>query len=77
MKPGTDAERAAYYHQQSSDCAEAAAATTTAEVRQAYIELAQGWLCLVPKAKQDPDRGRYPISEDAGGGEAAADNRAL
>jgi hypothetical protein len=46
-----DAERLAYYRRQASACATAALSTTIAEVKQAYIDLEQGWLCLTPKAE--------------------------
>lgn len=49
MHPKKDAERTAYYRQQASVCSAAALTTTIAEVRQAYLELEQGWLCLAPK----------------------------
>jgi hypothetical protein len=47
-----DAERTAYYRRQASACATAAVATAIAEVRQAYLDLEQGWLCLAPKAEE-------------------------
>ena len=47
-----NAKRAAYYRQQASACATAALATVIAEVRQAYLDLEQGWLCLAPKAEE-------------------------
>jgi hypothetical protein len=50
--PHKDAERTAYYHQQASACATAAVTTVIAEVRQAYLDLEQGWLCLAPKVEE-------------------------
>jgi len=44
--------RTAYYHQQASACATAALTTAIAEVRQAYLDLEQGWLCLAPKVDE-------------------------
>lgn len=46
-----DAGRTAYYRRQASACATAALATAIAEVRQAYLDLEQGWLCLAPKVE--------------------------
>ncbi len=51
MHPNKDAERTAYYRQQASVCSAAALTTTIAEVKQAYLELEQGWLCLAPKSE--------------------------
>jgi hypothetical protein len=53
MHPHKDAERTAYYRQQASSCATAALITAIAEIRQAYLDLEQGWLCLAPKGAQD------------------------
>ncbi len=53
MHPHKDAERTAYYRQQASSCATAALITAIAEIKQAYLDLEQGWLCLAPKAAQD------------------------
>jgi hypothetical protein len=47
------AERTAYYRRQASACATAAVATAIAEVRQAYLDLEQGWLCLTPKVEEN------------------------
>jgi hypothetical protein len=49
-----DAEQTAYYRRQASACATAALATAIAEVREAYLNLEQGWLCLLPKPTQAP-----------------------
>ena len=51
MHPNKDAERTAYYRQQASVCSAAALTTTIAEVKQAYLELEKGWLCLAPKSE--------------------------
>lgn len=49
--PHKDAERSVYYRQQASACATAALTTASAEVKQAYLDLEQGWLCLAPKVE--------------------------
>jgi hypothetical protein len=48
-----DAERGVYYRQQASVCATAALTTASAEVKQAYLDLEQGWLCLAPKVDEN------------------------
>ncbi len=45
----TDAKRTAHYRQEASACSAAALTTTVAEIKQAYLDLEQGWLCLAPK----------------------------
>ena len=50
-----DAEQTAYYRRQASACATAALATAIAEVREAYLNLEQGWRCLAPKADTSPN----------------------
>lgn len=66
MHPHKDTERTAYYRQQASACATAALTTAIAELRQAYLDLEQGWLCLAPKIEAslndqvDPVPGRHP-----------------
>ena len=45
----TDAKRATSYRQEAFACATAALTTSIAELKQAYLELEQGWLCLTPK----------------------------
>lgn len=47
-------ERTKHYRQQASLCATAALATAIAEVRQAYLNLEEGWLCLAPKVSEGP-----------------------
>lgn len=58
MNRRRDVERATYYRRQASTCAEAALTTAVADIRQAYLELEQGWLCLVPKPKEGFDDSR-------------------
>ena len=48
-------ERTEYYRQEASACAAAAVTTAVAEIKQAYLELEQGWLCLTPKRKEGLD----------------------
>jgi hypothetical protein len=48
-------ERTEYYRQEASACAAAAVATAILEIKQAYLELEQGWLCLTPKHKEGLD----------------------
>lgn len=50
-----DSERTAYYRQQASWCATAAVTAAVAEVKQAYLDLEQGWLCLAPKVETSRD----------------------
>ena len=50
-----DATQTAYYRQQASSCATAALTTAIAEVKQAYLDLEQGWLCLAPKVEPSRD----------------------
>jgi hypothetical protein len=57
--PNKDAERTTYYRQQASVCSAAALTTTIAEVKQAYLELEQGWRCLAPK----PENGSVVSAE--------------
>lgn len=45
----TDAKWATFYRQEAFACAAAALTTSIAEIKQAYLELEQGWLCLTPK----------------------------
>jgi len=45
----TDSKRTTFYRQEASACATAALMTGIAEIKQAYLELEQGWLCLAPK----------------------------
>ncbi len=52
MRRHKDAEQSAYYRRQASACATAALASAIAEVKQAYLNLEQGWLCLAPEVKQ-------------------------
>lgn len=50
MQPRKDAERTTHYRREASACAAAALTTAIAEVKQAYLELEQGWLSLAPKS---------------------------
>jgi hypothetical protein len=75
MDRRNDVERAEHYRQEASACARAALTTAITEIKQAYLELEQGWLSLAPKAKgilddfpeAEPDRysnqPRHPQSE--------------
>jgi hypothetical protein len=49
MDRRTDAKRATFYRQEAFACAAAALTTSIAEIKQAYLELERGWLCLTPK----------------------------
>ncbi len=64
MHPHKDVERTAYYRQQASACATAALTTAIAEVRQAYLDLEQGWLCLAPKAEASAAASASPENTD-------------
>lgn len=44
-----DVEPTAYCRQQASACAAAALTAAIAEIKQAYLDLEQGWLSLAPK----------------------------
>jgi hypothetical protein len=50
MHRHSDRERTAYYRRQACVCAAAAAAAAEPDVKDAYVNLEQGWLCLAPKA---------------------------
>lgn len=67
MHPHKDAERTAYYRQQASACATAALTTATAEIRQAYLDLEQGWLCLAPKPALDDQVDTAPGGDSESG----------
>jgi hypothetical protein len=45
-------ERTAYCRKQAAECAAAAIATALAEVKEAYLNLEQGWLKLAPEVEQ-------------------------
>lgn len=64
MHPHKEAKRTAYYRQQASACATAALTTAIAEVRQAYLDLEQGWLCLAPKVEASSAASRLPENAD-------------
>jgi hypothetical protein len=48
-------ERTEYYRQEASACAASAVTTAVPEIKQAYLELEQGWLCLTSKRKEGLD----------------------
>jgi hypothetical protein len=50
-----NADQTAYCRRQASICVTAASGTAIAEVKQAYLNLEQGWLCLAPKVEASPD----------------------
>jgi hypothetical protein len=50
-----DAKQTAYCRRQALACANAAMSTAIAEVKEAYLNLEQGWLCLAPKIGANPD----------------------
>lgn len=58
MHHQNNVERAAHYRREASACAAAALASAIAEIKQAYLDLEQGWLCLAPKASanDEPDQ---------------------
>jgi hypothetical protein len=45
-------ERTAYCRKRASECAAAATVTALAEVKEAYLNLEQGWLQLAPEIEQ-------------------------
>jgi hypothetical protein len=47
-------EQTAYYRREAAACATAAATPVIAEIKQAYLDLEQGWLCLAPKVEASP-----------------------
>jgi hypothetical protein len=59
-----DADRTAHYRRQASACATAALATAIAELRQAYLDLEQGWLCLAAKGDGSSAASALPKSAD-------------
>lgn len=46
--------QSAYYAQQAAQCAAAASTTTSPEVKQAYLDLEQGWRHLFPEVADRP-----------------------
>jgi hypothetical protein len=54
MHPNKDTELTGYYRQQASACATKALATAINEIKQAYLDLEQGWLSLAPKIEERP-----------------------
>ena len=55
-----DAERATYCRQEASACAQAALTTVIIEIKQAYLDLEQGWLSLAPKVVENTDAATDP-----------------
>lgn len=70
-----NADRTTYYRQQASACATAALTTAIAEVRQAYLDLAQGWLCLAPKVDKSSAVTALPKSTDEAGAQPSRTSR--
>jgi hypothetical protein len=56
-----DRERTAYYRRQACACAAAAAAAAEPDVKDAYVNLEQGWLCLAPKADATALSRHHPV----------------
>jgi hypothetical protein len=48
-----DVKRVQYCRQQASECLSAAEAAVITEVREAYVQLAEGWRRLAPKTTED------------------------
>lgn len=71
MNRRQDVDRTEYYRQEASACARAALTTAIPDIKQAYTELEQGWLCLAPKPKESLDGS--PEAEPARGAEQGAD----
>jgi hypothetical protein len=65
-----DVERADYYRQEASTCARAALTSAIADIKQAYLELEQGWLSLAPKPKESLDD--LSVAEPGGNGSGNA-----
>lgn len=65
-----EAERVDYYRQEASTCARAALTSAIADIKQAYLELEQGWLSLTPKPKESLDD--LSVAEPAGNGSGSA-----
>jgi hypothetical protein len=62
----TDAKRATFYRQEAFACAAAALTTNIAEIKQAYLELEQGWLCLTPKPENSSAASAEPNTRSDG-----------
>lgn len=65
MHDNKEAGRTAYYRRQASACAVAAVTTPIAEIKQAYLNLEQGWLCLAPKPEAGVSNQHNPQTERA------------
>jgi len=59
-------ERSAYCRDRAAECAAAANSTTLADVREAYLNLARGWLCLVPEIERGAATAPDPAHEATG-----------
>jgi hypothetical protein len=70
MKTHKDIERTEQYRREASACAAAAVHAPSAELRQAYLDLEQGWLSLAPKGAAD--RIASADERTAGDGQAAS-----
>lgn len=57
--PNQDA-RTAYFLNQATQCAKAASKASVAELREAYANLEQGWLQLVPQPAEGESADRAP-----------------
>jgi len=55
MHRDKEAERTAYCRREASACETAAVTTAIAEIKQAYLDLQQGWLSLLPKVETSRD----------------------
>ncbi len=55
----TPRRRTDYCTKQAADCARAAVAATIAEIREAYLNLEQGWLRLAPQASESLPEGEH------------------
>lgn len=62
MPTRKDADRTSYYRQQASSCATAALTSVMIEIKQAYLDLEQGWLCLAPKNDAGSDHGARHVT---------------
>lgn len=71
-----DIKRVQYCRQQASECMTAAEATVIAEVREAYLQLAEGWRRLAPKAAEvSGDRPGLTIGDKIEGSPVASGPR--
>lgn len=77
MSRQTETERTAYCHTRAAECARAAMEKTMAELKDAYINLEQGWLLLAPELGDDrkPQPGVEPTERPPGTMPARSRNR--